>query len=540
MVKLQNIPALVLVAASALVPWRMLRGAENPPQVEFHTSDRCLACHNQLTTSNGQDVSIGIDWRASIMANSARDPYWQASIRRETIDHPSVSEEIQDECSACHMPITRYQARTRGAKGPVFPFLPFPAKNNQAALAEDGVTCSVCHQISKEKLGTRESFNAGFVVEHPPAANNHPEFGPFIVTPGRQLIMDSSTGGFRPTNAGHIRDSALCGSCHQLYTTARGEGGKDIGALPEQMPYLEWLHSDYPAKDSCQACHMPEVHEEVNISSVMGTPRAGLHQHSFVGDNFLMEGMLNRYRDELDVAALPQELSAAQQRTLEFLHTQAAKLELRNVAVIGDKLQADVFVENLTGHKLPTAYPSRRAWLHFVVRDRTGRTVFESGALNPDGSIVGNDNDADKTRFEPYYREITSSDQVEIYEDVMGDAQGRVTTGLLDAVKYLKDDRLLPHGFDKHTAVSDIAVVGDALDDPNFTASGDLVRYSAPLGNAQGPFHIEAELWYQPIGFRWAHNLKPYDAMEPRRFVSWYSAMAKETATVLAKAEATQ
>src|SRR5256885_16075339 len=54
----------------------------------FQTSDRCLACHNGLTTSLGQDVSIGFAWRSSIMANSSRDPYWQASVRRESIDHP--------------------------------------------------------------------------------------------------------------------------------------------------------------------------------------------------------------------------------------------------------------------------------------------------------------------------------------------------------------------------------------------------------------------------------------------------------------------
>jgi hypothetical protein len=43
-----------------------------PP--EFQTSDRCIACHNGLLTSSGVDVSIGFDWRTTMMANSARDP----------------------------------------------------------------------------------------------------------------------------------------------------------------------------------------------------------------------------------------------------------------------------------------------------------------------------------------------------------------------------------------------------------------------------------------------------------------------------------
>jgi hypothetical protein len=77
-------------------------------------------------------------------------------------------------------------------------------------------------------------------------------------------------------------------------------------------------------------------------------------------------------------------------------------------------LEADVFVENLTGHKLPTAYPSRRAWLHVRVQDGNHRTVFESGGLNPDGSIQGNDNDADPARFEPHDSKIENPDQVQI------------------------------------------------------------------------------------------------------------------------------
>jgi hypothetical protein len=50
---------------------------------------------------------------------------------------------------------------------------------------------------------------------------------------------------------------------------------------------------------------------------------------------------------------------------------------------------------------------------------------------------------------------------------------------------------------------------------------------------------VEAELWFQPIGFRWAHNLEPYHADEPQRMVRYYESAARKSAMVLATAQAT-
>src|SRR5690349_22116750 len=66
----------------------------------FTTSENCIACHNALMTPTGEDVSIGASWRSTMMANSARDPYWQAGVRRETTDFPMHAATIQDECAA--------------------------------------------------------------------------------------------------------------------------------------------------------------------------------------------------------------------------------------------------------------------------------------------------------------------------------------------------------------------------------------------------------------------------------------------------------
>jgi hypothetical protein len=155
--------------------------------------------------------------------------------------------------------------------------------------------------------------------------------------------------------------------------------------------------------------------------------------------------------------------------------------------------------------------------------------------LQPSGAIDGNDNDTHPLRFEPHYDEITLGDEVQIYESMMVDASGAATTGLLKSTHFVKDNRLLPRGFDKASAGADIAVRGDAAQDANFTDDGDLVRYRVDAG-ASGPLQARIELRYQPIGFRWARNLASYDAPEPRRFVVQFDAMSPQSSVVIATA----
>ena len=547
-------PVLVLVVAIAAIPAPRAQSQQSTPQekaatrnidaskgygTHFQTSDQCFACHNGITTPTGEDISIGINWRTSMMANAGRDPYWMAGVRRETVDHPTASRLIQDECSICHMPMMRYEARLAGGAGEAFAHLPPDPARLGDRLADDGVSCSVCHQITEQNLGKRESFVGGFKIDEKTAPGERRIYGPFETDKGHTTIMKSSST-FQPVEGKQVRSSELCATCHTLLTQALDQQGKVIGELPEQVPYQEWLHSDYKATRSCQSCHMPVVKEDVPITSVFGELRSGFSRHTFVGGNFFMQRLLNRFRNDLSVTAPPQEMDAAANRTIAHLQSEAARVEVQSLDIVGGRLVAGISVENLGGHKLPTAYPSRRAWLHVTVRDRNGKTVFESGALNPDGAIRGNDNDADGSRFEPHYTEITRPDQVQIYETVMVGADEAVTTGLLTALRYVKDNRILPHGFDKRTADKDVAVHGEAEQDADFAGGSDQIRYSIAVEDGQGPFRVEAELWYQPIAYRWAMNLKKYDAMEPKRFVGYYEEMASGSGVMLAHATATR
>jgi hypothetical protein len=498
-----------------------------------------MACHNQLTTPSGEDVSIGFDWRSSMMGNSARDPYWMASVRRETLDHSGLVDAIEDKCSVCHLAMARAQSVAHGGQGRVFRNLP-PGKGTgpYAQLATDGVSCSACHQIQDEKLGTEESFTGGFVIDQTTPLGQREVFGPFEVDEGRTRIMLSASE-LEPMQGDHIQSSELCATCHTLYTHARNPQGEEVGELPEQVPYLEWKHSEYYGERTCQSCHMPLIQDSVTVVGVLPNPRAEVSRHTFRGGNFLMPRMLNRYRAEMGTAALPQELEATAGQALDNLRNHSATITVELGERENEELHVDVLVENLAGHKLPTAYPSRRAWLHLTVKDAGGDTVFESGALRPDGSIVANDNDVDPGRYEPHYMEITSPEQVQIYEPIMVDYADEVTTGLLYGVRYVKDNRILPLGFEKETAEYDIAVQGEASEDHDFQGGMDRVRYVVDVGSAPGPFTVEAELWYQPIGFRWARNLGEYDTAESARFSRYFDSMSASVSALLAREELT-
>jgi len=503
----------------------------------FQTSAQCIACHSGLKSPQGADVSIGTSWRASMMANSARDPYWHAAVRREVTDHPSAQAAIEDKCSTCHMPMAHVVASAGGGLSEVFSNIASMRVNPEGHLAADGVSCTVCHQIRPDNFGTEASFTGGFIVDTTTPAEQRAIYGPHQVDGGRQHLMQSASG-FLPQSADHLRESELCATCHTLYTHALDDQGNEVGELAEQVPYLEWLASDFRGTQSCQDCHMPALTEDTPISSVLGQPRPALSQHVFRGGNSFMLSVLNKYRGELGVTALPQELDATIRRTREFLGTATATLDIASARRSGDALAFDIDVRSLSGHKLPTAYPSRRAWLHVTVTDAEGRVLFESGAVRADGSIVGNANDSDPQAFEPHYEEITRADQVQIYEPILVDWQGRLTTGLIFGVGYAKDNRLLPLGFTKSGVVEDIAVRGAAVEDADFLAGGDRVRFRLPVV-ADGELRVGAELLFQTVGYRWAENLAGYPTPETQRFVGYYRDTIEGSAVRLASAVVT-
>lgn len=487
----------------------------------FAGSGMCTSCHRDMVDETGADVSLDTAWQSSMMANAARDPYWQASVRIETLVHPELASVIEDKCATCHMPMAASTYHVNEEYAPVLDDGLVDPANPLHGLAMDGNSCTLCHQIEGSNFGLAESFSGGYAIDYSLPQGERITYSQFQSSP-KQAEMMANASGYTPELGLHIQQAELCATCHTLYTPYVDDNGEIAGVFPEQMPYLEWKHGNFSADMPCQACHMPNAQGRVVTSVTGGPPRSPFSMHNFVGGNAYMQQVFLNYGAELGVTASSDHFTATRTRVLDQLENWAAQVTIPEVALEGARMRADVQIDVMTGHKFPAGFPSRRAFVHFVVTDADGNVLFESGEFDDNGRIADDDRDNDPAQFEPHYAVISAEDQVQIYETVMADVNGDVTTILLHGAGYIKNNRLLPIGFDKTTAPLDIAVRGAAYYDSNFVGGQDCVMYTVDVGDAAGPFTVTAELYYLSIGYYWAETVRDYDSTESDVFLNVY------------------
>lgn len=486
----------------------------------FAGSGSCVTCHKDMRDADGNDVSMGEFWRGTMMGNAARDPYWQAALRAETLETPGLAAEIEDTCTNCHMPMARTTSSFAGSMGQALDDGYFKTDHALHTLGIEGVSCTLCHQIEDQHLGEEESFDGGYVIDSDPPSGERINYGPYESAEVDITIMQSGSG-YLPKQGLHIQSSEVCATCHTLYTPTVDANGEVVGVFPEQMPYEEWLASDYANDKSCQDCHMPEAEGEISLSVTGSTPRAPFSKHSFVGGNTYALLLLRKFGPEIGLTANSDHLDAALARAVTQLENESGQIEITEIQLADKVLDVTVDVKNQVGHKFPSGYPSRRVWIHLLVQDHTGTTVFESGGWTDSGMIQGNANDEDPLAFEPHYQIITAPDEVQIFEAIFVNTDGEITTTLLRGNAYIKDNRLLPAGFDKDNVSDDIAVMGQAKGDADFLAKGDTLQYRISLEEVAGPYTVTAELVYQSIGYRWAEKMNDYEAPETQQFAAF-------------------
>jgi hypothetical protein len=247
------------------------------------------------------------------------------------------------------------------------------------------------------------------------------------------------------------------------------------------------------------------------------------------GDNYY-NGILGVRKSDY-MSTLNNDLDNAIANIVQQAENDTATIDFSPPKIVNKDLVVDVKVTNKTGHRLPSGVGFRRAFIEFSLVDQSNgkeRVVWASGRTNEYGFIIDNegnilDSEYVGTRGEKgkswqqhYYapdRPITSSKQVQIYEELVKDATGNFTTSFLRIDDDFKDNRLLPVGWKRTGPSSSLTgryleatfPKGEAEADPNYTngSGASVVRYKVPLGELRGAnpskLVVKATLYYQSI-----------------------------------------
>jgi cytochrome c553 len=485
------------VTKAASVPALPTATAVNSDQ--FAGAGTCARCHSASATvmrdGQGRDVSQLAEWSVSMMALSARDPYFLAALNREIRAQPSRGPEISTFCFGCHAPMAAAVADAQNAPLTIRDML--LSDSLSARFAREGVTCVACHSQSPVELGAPDALG-----KPPVLARGRLVYGSLtspLADPMKQMIqVDVQYGA-------HIADSTLCAGCHTVLVPVAGAAAsQSVKYIVEQGTFLEWQASGFSAQHSnakpnakpalaptgCIGCHMQTVDDDgVAIHSAYSTRpldapvRPSFARHTLTGGSAYLLGRLAQFSTWLAAGVTGEQLQAASMRSTKWLQ-RAARLQITH-----EGSQATITVENLTGHKLPTGFSSRRMWLKVVVRDRSGRLLLLSGD-HRNGRIIG-----ETASITSHQTEISLAQATpQIWQSVPIDPTGTPTHLLMNVAAWGKDNRILPKGWQISRAAAEITPVG-VDGDVDFLAGQDQVVVRLPAGAA----NIEVQLLFQAI-----------------------------------------
>ncbi len=235
--------------------------------------------------------------------------------------------------------------------------------------------------------------------------------------------------------------------------------------------------------------------------------------------------------NELGVTATEAQMDSTISRAQRMLQQHAVSMQLNEVMRTDDTLFVDLIIENMAGHKFPTAYPSRRAFVELMASDESGNIIFHSGEMDENHNLVHED-----SGYEPHHNLINKNEEVQIYEMVMGNVDSEPTTILERAYVHLKDNRLPPQGFTSTFSSYDtVQIVGQAFTDDDFNkvngveGSGkDILHFHIPIDGLDDNVNVTANIFYQTVTDKWLANMFSYSSTEIDKFKEYYNNADRE------------
>jgi tetratricopeptide (TPR) repeat protein len=347
----------------------------------FATAEYCGHCHQEAYHQ----------WRESVHSNSFRAPWYLKNVNA-LIDEKGV--QYSRHCEGCHNPVALLSGDLSQGMPKKRPF------------EQEGVTCSTCHSIvSTDTTGT------GSYVMGVPAVLVDEAGAPITrpVTDAEILahLDRHSQAVMRPL----YKTAEFCAACHKAAIPKTLDDYKWLRAI---SLYDEWQGASFTKQSplpfyrkevvsTCQSCHM--LREALPAGAVdPGAKDGKLVSHRWAAGNtlvpqyykfdeqaakvadFLKNGSDGKGVFNVDIFALEKESAEATAKDVVLV----APLGLTSYSIApGETLVADVVIQNKgIGHSfIPEQRDFYEAWVDFAVKDGAGKTLSESGFIQPDGYL---------------------------------------------------------------------------------------------------------------------------------------------------------
>ncbi len=388
----------------------------NPEFTPIFEGGQCAGCHGFYDPEDAPYET----WAASMMAQSARDPIWQASVAIANQDAANAGQF----CIRCHSPSAFFGNRHTTGTFDEFELNDF-----------DGINCAFCHRMVNPELGSESAV--GYADNFPYDVDPDPEVLDPLAAEGNLPPAGARSNGAYVVDHGDVRrgpfadvpanfhgtpmhfspfhgSSALCGTCHDvsnINTVQLPDGTWGPDALntphatgftndmfPEQRTFSEWLNSQFAVSgvefpddrfggnhptgvmSTCQDCHMPD---QAGGGCMFFTEppydRPDVPQHSFAGANsWVPAAVRTQLGAEADDFGVTQErVDAAIARNIQMLR------DASDTELVQDGSSLRVRVINQSGHKLPTGLAEgRRMWVNVKFLDGAGMLLNELGGYD--------------------------------------------------------------------------------------------------------------------------------------------------------------
>lgn len=335
----------------------------------FPDATYCQHCHQEAYHQ----------WRQALHSNSFRAPFYRTSVNL-LIKTKGI--EFSRHCDSCHNPIGVLSgALTQNSLV-------------DRKFDQNGVTCTVCHSIQ----GLRStSGNGGYIMGVPAVmvdekGNRIPGEVPYVE------IMKHPDRHSKAVMHSFYRTPEFCAACHKANLP---EHLNDFKFLSAFTVYDEWQNSKFSQRNpltfysgdftTCQGCHMKRA---PNALPDYGVKKGTFASHSWTAGNTAVPFYYG-FDEQLEKTI--KFLQSGNYLNVDIFGLKKAN-EDNLIAPLGsvpfriepnDVLQTYVVIQNKNiGHSLiPEVRDLYEAWVEFVVKDASGKDIYHSGFLKPDGTL---------------------------------------------------------------------------------------------------------------------------------------------------------